>query len=542
MCEIDEPANGKRRSFSQRVGAGGELAFRNLAHRQGLLATKVEEDFGIDFMCQVDLDHLSRKASDIASTVVGACVRATSSKSGGVFVYPTDAENLLNSGTPLIFILAHLTTERPEEAVIYHRLVDEDFIGELHEFLESGNQRMEVAPPDCRPEDEFRASVAAMVSYGYSERVRVAVAATRVNSVLPNATVEVRTRGNGQLTLVSTVEYYSLFERINEDQERDLLHAVFGSDDHTTDRVAQLSLRPEVIEYLKSMPQPMIFAGLSRELETALRVVSDGRSASDVFTYKAIGTHFGFVHDAGISLIVSEARDYDGKMFHETELFVDPLACNVLDDLGTSLDFFALCAPGARLYREDHDPAIVAGFNVDEMFTPLRQLAAMIGAWRTCSQLDGWPDRSVELKNFAEAEIFNTLAGFAQLINEPGQVAKVAMYFEETADGAKPTGVDRTPTTILLPVIGNLADKTLILHLAVAGSVLSRDGDPAGLEFDSVLPAECRVEVRERTQKATIYPEYVPGADRPTSAVGVGDEGVLPAELQDVRIGWMEVT
>jgi hypothetical protein len=184
MTKLDESPSGKRRSFSQRVGTGGELAFRNLAHRQGLVCTKVEEDFGIDFMCQVDLDHLSREASDIASSVVGACVRATQATSGTVYLYPGDAENLLNSGTPLVFVLAHLTSEAAH-APMYHRIVDEVFIRELHEFLDRGASRLEIAPGACKTEDEFRTSVAEMLSFGYSERVRVAVAAARVNSVLP---------------------------------------------------------------------------------------------------------------------------------------------------------------------------------------------------------------------------------------------------------------------------------------------------------------------------------------------------------------------
>ena len=135
MTTFDDSASGKRRSFSQRVGSGGELAFRNLSHRQGLLCTKVEEDFGIDFMCQVDSDPLSRDASNIASTVVGACVRATSSSTGTVYLYPGDAKNLLNSGTPLVFVLVHLASG-PAEALMYHRLVDEGLVDELHEFLD----------------------------------------------------------------------------------------------------------------------------------------------------------------------------------------------------------------------------------------------------------------------------------------------------------------------------------------------------------------------------------------------------------------------
>jgi hypothetical protein len=536
MTKLDESASGKRRSFSQRVGTGGELAFRNLSHRQGLLCTKVEDDFGIDFMCQVDLDHLSRKASDIASTVVGACVRATTSAAGTVYLYPGDAENLLNSGTPLVFVLVHLTSD-PGDAPVYHRLVDEAFIRELHEFLDSGASRLEVAPGECKTEDQFRASLAEMLCYGYSERVRVAVAAARVNSVLPNTTVEVRTRGNGQLTLVSTVDYYSLFERIDDEQERELLHAVFGAEEHITDRVAKLSLRPEVIGHLRSLPQPMIFAGLSRELDTSLRVVTGGESASEPFTYRAIGTHFGYVHAAGISLIISRARDRNGTWVHETELFVDPLTSNVMDDLGATLDFFALCSPGAKLYREDHDSETVSGFDVDAMFTALTSAAAMINAWRTCAQLDGWPARSVELKHFTDPEVFNTLVGFAHLLDEPARIASSSFVFRALPNGAEAADLERRPTTVYVPIIGNLAGHSIVLHLTVEGSTLSFEGDVVGFEFTSISSAEC--EARDRAEKSTVYPELVPGGAAPTLALGGAQQGVLPESLDDLRLGWI---
>ena len=535
MTRLDQSASGKRRSFSQRVGTGGELAFRNLSHRQGLICTKVEDDFGIDFMCQVDLDHLSRKASDIASTVVGACVRATSLAAGTVYLYPGDAENLLSSGTPLVFVLVHLSSD-PGDAPVYHRLVDEGFIRELHEFLDSGASRLEITPGECKTEDQFRVSLAEMLSYGYSERVRVAVAAARVNSVLPNTAVEVRTRGNGQLTLVSTVDYYSLFERIDDEQERELLHAVFGGDEHIADRVAELSLRPEVVDYLRSLPQPMIFAGLSRELGTSLRVAVGGESTSEPFTYRAIGTHFGFVHAAGISLIISRARDHNGTWVHETELFVDPLTSNVMDDLGATLNFFALCSPGAKLYREDHDPETVSGFDVEVMFRPLTSAAAMINAWRTCAQLDGWPARSVELKHFTDPEVFNTLAGFAHLVNEPASIASSSFVFRALPNGTETADLERRPTTVYVRIIGNLADHSMVLHLTVEGSTLLSEGEVVGFEFTSIISAEC--EARNRAQKSTAYPELVPGGAAPTFALGGAQQGVLPEGLDHLGLGW----
>lgn len=537
MTRLDESASGKRRSFSQRVGTGGELAFRNFSHRQGLLCTKVEEDFGIDFMCQVDLDHLSRTTSDIASTVVGACVRATTSAAGTVYLYPGDAKNLLNSGTALVFVLVHLTSQ-PGVAPVYYRIVDEGMIRELHEFLDSGTNRMEVVPGECMTEDRFRFSLAEMLSYGYSDRVRVAVAEARINSVMPNTAVEVRTRANGQLTLISTIDYYSLFERINEGQERELLHAVFGADEHVAARVAKLSLRPEVIGYLRSLPQPMIFAGLSRELDTSLRVVAGGKSASEPFTYRAIGTHFGYVHAAGISLIVSRARDRNGAWVHETELFVDPLAINRMEDLGSALDFFALCSAGAKLYGEDHDPQTVSGFDVDAMFTPLGSAAAMINAWRTCAQLDGWPARSVELKHFTDPEVFKTLVGFAHLLEEPAAIASISFVFRALPTGVGAADLERGPATVHVPIIGNLADQSVVLHLTVEGSTLSLEGDVLGFGFTSISSAEC--EVRDLAKKSTVYPELVPGGAAPTLALGIAEQGVLPEGLDDLRLEWVE--
>jgi hypothetical protein len=537
MTKLDESPSGKRRSFPQRVGTGGELAFRNFSHRQGLLCTKVEEDFGIDFMCQVDLDHLSRKASDIASTVVGACVRATTSAAGTVYLYPGDAKNLLNSGTPLVFVLVHLTSQ-PEVAPVYHRVVDEVMIRELHRFLDSGAARMEVVPGECMSEDLFRASLAEMLSYGYSDKVRVAVAEARINSVLPNTTVEVRTRANGQMTLISTVDYYSLFERINDGQERELLHAVFGAGEHVVDRVARLNLRPEVIGHLRSLPQPMIFAGFSKELDTSLRVVTGEESASEPFTYRAIGTHFGYVHAAGISLIVSRARDRNGTWVHETELFVDPLAINPMEDLGATLDFFAHCSQGAKLYGEDDDPQTVSGFDVDAMFTPLISAAAMINAWRTCAQLDGWPARSVELKDFTDPQVFNTLVGFAHLLEEPAAIASISFVFRALPTGVGAADLERGPATVHVPIIGNLADHSVVLHLTVEGSTLSLEGDVVGFEFTSIISAEC--EVRDRAMKSTVYPELVPGRAASTLALGVAERGVLPEGLDDLQLEWVE--
>lgn len=537
MSQLDRPESGKRRSFAQRVGTDGELAFRLIASSNGLIPTKVEEDFGTDFWCQIDLDHESRRSSAISTTVIGACVRATTSSTGTVYLSPGDARNLLSSGTPMVFVLVHLTAGAANSPV-YHRLVDEQFISEMQAFLKSGHTRMEVGSEQCRGMVDFRDSVDQMLEHGYSNRVQVAVAEAGVNTVLPNTNVHVRTGATGQLTWVSTVDYYSLFERLDDDQERQLLHAAFGSEEHTAARLAELRLRSDVIDYLTSLPQPLVFSGFSQEMTTALRVIRDKHNVIEPFTYRAIGTHSAYVHDVGISLIFSEARNRDGQMVHETELYVDPDVSFALETLESTLDFFALLSDGAKVYRRDDDPSSRSGFDIGELFPALEGLAAMIEGWRTCTQLDGWPGRSVEFRDFTNPDAHNTIVGFARILGNADRVPVSSIVFgtyDSIPEGAQ---LERKGTTVVLPVVGNLRHHSVILHLTVAGTALIYNGETVALEFSSIIEAE--YEVRDRVEKSTPYPEIIAGPGIPTQCFGRDERGTVPGSLSDLRLGWTE--
>lgn len=216
------------------------------------------------------------------------------------------------------------------------------------------------------------------------------------------------------------------------------------------------------------------------------------------------------------------------------------MATNVMEDLSASLDFFALASAGAKLVEVDDDPESTTGFDVEAMFTPLLRIAAMIEAWRVCASLDGWPARLVELKHVADAEVFNTLVGFARLVNDPDLIAKISFLFRAIPTGTSTDDLERYGTTIYLPVVGNIAGQTLVLHLTTRGSTLSFDGDVVGFNFEAIESVE--IEVRDRVEKSTIYPEIAPGGGAPTLALGVAQVGALPEGLQDIRLGWEEGT
>jgi len=532
-------SSGKRRSFAQRVGTRGENEFRSFAHKHGLIATKFEDDFGIDFMCHVDLDHTGRAASDIANSLVGACVRATTTKRGKVRLNLADARNLLNSRSPLIFTVVKVVDD--DTALIYHRLVDEAFSDELQSFIEGGSEHMDVYADDCFEEAEFETSLARAMSHGFNESMRIGLAERSLARILPTASVAIHRQPDGQLTLVSTVQYFDYFSTETTEEATALLHAAFGSLQNQDRRIEKLTPKPGVMKYLRNLPQPTVLSGFTEEVQVLLRATtSSDETAEAPFVKRRIGTHFAYVHDGGVSLIISHSKQVDGTWVHETEVFVDPLVEQPLEDLGQLHDFLTYCGPGSRIHVVAEDGTVSGeGFSTDEVFLPLQTVARFVRAWDVCRQFDDWPERRVLLRDVADREVFYTLVGLAGLATEPDVIAKYSFYLAASDETRKPSDFAESSTTAHVPFIANLAADTLVVWLVVHAATLAYNGEVCGLRLASV--EDVRAELRPLAQKTTAYPEMVTDASEPTATYAPGlIEGRVPPELVEISLGYEE--
>lgn len=89
----------KRRSFAQRVATAGENQFRLMADRQHLtVVLKVEEDFGVDFMCQAEQSSSPKSVNPMIPAHFAVCVRASSAADGRIKLNRADATNMLQYG------------------------------------------------------------------------------------------------------------------------------------------------------------------------------------------------------------------------------------------------------------------------------------------------------------------------------------------------------------------------------------------------------------------------------------------------------------
>lgn len=165
-----EATESKQRSFSQRVGTAGENQFRLMADRQHLtVAAKVEEDFGVDFICQAEQTSGAKSANPMIPAHFGICVRATNAATGRVKLNRADASNMLRYRQPMVFVLVHLIVPL---APCYYRILDSEFGLMLSRFLNSSNETMSITPTDCRPEASFRSDLIPALSLDPPRKLR----------------------------------------------------------------------------------------------------------------------------------------------------------------------------------------------------------------------------------------------------------------------------------------------------------------------------------------------------------------------------------
>lgn len=320
-----------------------------------------------------------------------------------------------------------------------------------------------------------------------------------------------------------------------------VLHAAFGSLQNQDRRIEQLTPKPDVMKYLRNLPQPTVLSGFAEEVEVVLRATASSNETTEApFVKRRIGTHFAYVHDGGVSLIVSHSKQVDGTWVHETEVFVDPLVEQPLEDLGELHDFLTHCGPGSRIHVVAEDGTVSgAGFSTDEVFLPMQTVAAFVRAWDVCSQIEGWPDRRVLLRDVADREVFYTLVGLAALVTGPDLIAKYSFYLAASDETRKPSDFVESSTTAHVPFIANLAADTLVVWLVVDSATLAYEGEVCGLRFASVKDA--RAELRALVQKTTVYPEMVANASEPTTTYAPGlIEGRVPTELDEISLRYEE--
>ncbi|XVV10953.1 hypothetical protein ACQP2X_39865 [Actinoplanes sp. CA-131856] len=533
--------SGKRRSFSQRLGTRGENEFRNFALRRGLTATKVEDDFGIDFFCQIDLDPNAR-ASDVADTVVHAFVRATQSSPPRIKLTRADAENLLRA-RGCIFI-SMITFRQDGASVVYHRFVDVEMAERLALFLGDADvDSHSMVPADLFPEGQFREDLFKAASPGEQERIRIERAQRGLIRHVPSASIELRRSSGGHATVVTSFDFFDFFGHMTESEQDALYLATFGVPKLQQERLGKLALKEGVVHSLKALPEPYVLMGLTTMYDQALAVVNGKDRVECNFTRTGNRQHFGWIHPAGASLTVSSARKVDDVWVHEANLFLDDAVLASREDAGELISFIESVVDGSEIH--DSNGRVLGA----EYFRGLLETAAFVRWWRTAEAIEGWQTDAVYLCDAKEEFTYASLSVLQRLADgevpphfkfvlESGLSSEVIEGGESRPGKEAADTFRRRIAEFNVPIIMSTSRRTLIATVRCRGDIYE-DGDGyfVGINANSVegLSIECRPLIN----RSTSYPEVILGAGQPTLIMGPSGsvQGKLAPEIEDLEIG-----
>jgi Domain of unknown function (DUF4365) len=493
----------KRRSKSQRIGLRGENAFRTAASRTGLVPTKVEEDFGLDFVCAVESPVRGSSTGTIAGLFVGAAVRSSESKRGRVRFTRKDIEYLLSCQIPVFLVLAHVYKVNSEQ--VYVRLLDTDLALRLAAFLDSDKNEISFTPSDFLSYEKIPALIETAMIPNFLSSVRLAIAKFGLARVLPDVHIELHVSEKGQFSLVRTTDFLAQFD--TKDQQ-DLRIAMFGSPDKMGERLQKLSINRDLFSHLNKLPQPVVIAGSVIERDVELAVGGHENTTKCNFTKRLVGSYFGYVHSSGFSIQISEPVPSDGQMVHLIDAQIDSAIKIHLNKHTDLYNFLRKCTKGHR-WGEIGTPHT---FLVESCGNLGLFGALALYLWQS-RNIAPWLHEDVHLGNAYSNEILNTLA-LIGILGNAKSLSGIGFLLVDEDD--LPTKQAR----VLLPIIANLGQAGLVIFVSAKCVVILKDNLVAGIKILDILD---KISIEKRAdifQKASDEPELVISKGWPVIQLG----------------------
>lgn len=483
-------AVGKRRSNSQRIGVTGEDNFRIFAGRHRLIANKVEQDFGTDFICQAEGSQDSTGSAPVLGGLVGAFVRATENKRGRVRFKKEDVEHLLGCEYPLFILSVHLSKKR--EPLFYFRFLDGEFSEILANFLQSGERYFSLTPSELNEERNFEEELSRALNPGFIEQSRLWLANKGLQSVIPKSRIQVVRSHHGTFTLIAVPDFLQQFEN-GSNSRKSLYTAVFGPGTLLMKRLGEIPLNSKILNSLRNLPSPVVIAGPLTLHRTDIDAISkNGGKKSCMFEGRRSLGFTGWVHKSGFALTVSERTPHEGKWVHWFQAKTDPEVPITVSEHKDLWNFLDGCKPQGEI-------KLFNNFRVKvEVFENLLKYAFFAQYLRDIEKMYPWAQGTWFLNDAVNDETLNTLGFLSFLYKYPGRMKGFGFAFAEQPWEEK---VFRC----WIPIVMNLPRAGLFVWIFTEALSLKIRGENIGLKFGEIL--ETDIEIRGDRLIKSLWPE-----------------------------------
>jgi hypothetical protein len=484
---------GKRRSLSQLIGIQGEKIFEDWATNRRLTTNKAEEDYGIDYFCQVFNPFVNRSNEITGHTLMVQVRSIEGSSKKRITLNKIDAENLLRQNNATCLIGVNIINR-----MVHYRFLNKEFIDKLIEFIGSGNSTYSINLDEMESDiNIFDELLTYHTKPGVIHGLMLYKNEKQINQAIPGTTVTMHQSRDSSYAIID-LPWINSVVNIQPELFSEIRSLIFeqGKQPH---ELPGVGITPEIHKLFDLIDGAVYISGIV-EKDVNLTVEYDGNTASAKFIYRRLRDERAFTHPIGLSLIVSDRREKGGIFIHELEcrLFDSPIS---LASNYEMVSFLKLLKTGAKLKLDGESfltvddfgelsthigPAIISIENV------VKYLNIDMNDYHLHDLLDEEFNRSVYL---LESICINneTIARYMK-----------GFIYGPLAD----TNIDKINTKDALfevPVVLNLKSNGIVLWIKVEGIMyLDEEGKVCGFRFDKQI--NVRYAITAKINKS-IYPE-----------------------------------
>ncbi|MFH1058247.1 MAG: DUF4365 domain-containing protein [Pseudomonadota bacterium] len=344
----------KKRSIQQQSGERGEAIFKTFALEYGLLPNKVEYDYGVDFLCQVDKQ--GDKHGEIGNNVIGVNVKASGNKSNRIraTLNKDDLEGILKCDFPVLIALVDVNNRK-----VYHRFFDIKMMLSFNASLKEGKNTFTLSPSVLNNNEvNFSDELDRICRVDYRERMRLQFASLKLVEVIGPHKLLVKRTIDGSVVLVKADDIFESLKQLPPDKFDEVRNALLCS------RMAngkQLHLDPlgeKIGPIINGLASRTVIFHEFNSIGTKLHIKEkSGNIVSCIFERRELGDETSLYHPSGLSIIITAAREgSDRRHYHYFQTNIENDSSEEIFSHKDILAFLSACSEDSTLLFNANDP------------------------------------------------------------------------------------------------------------------------------------------------------------------------------------------
>lgn len=488
---------GKIRTRSARIGAKGERIFSAWATDRGLAPNKTEEDYGIDFFCQV-MRAAGRKGSEVPTgAILAVQVRATEKDNRPkIRLSKDDIGNLLEQKSASCVIAVDI-----RKGMLYYLFVDEETTEKFLKFLQSTNRgKLSLLISEMKTDpQEFDERLRTITKPGTQSRLNIIKAEHTLREAVPGSRIRITQQGQHGAAFVTVPLIGSAFSV--QENSRELAREAFF-DNKMNLHITGLLPRGEFFPVSELVDGDLWIRG-PLGLPATLSIGCGDKLViiENEFEMRCLGDEFAWVHPIGIGLVFSAVRKIDGQHVHvhQFRIFKSNMA---FDKNSTIFAFLKQFRENAKIFPDAKE----MGWPIERWGDNIKTIGPILDALEAiCNKL------VINISNYhlhecVEEEFLRTL-GFLDaflLQNVPAEGLVQGFVLGPSAK-KEINEVPTKPVSLKVPLVMNLGDLGITVWIAGKGiAYLTDDGRYCGLAIHEQIGYEIEFSNQHTKSK---YPE-----------------------------------